>query len=151
MIEKVLIPTDDSDTAKKAIDFAARLLENTSCHVTLLAVVEEPVYSAFWSDGLIAPEVILPPQEELRTELENRAAAVLEESASPLKARGLEVRTKIRFGNSAAEILREAEEGGYELIVMGGHGRGILGGFTLGSVSNRVVHHAKCPVLVVRS
>jgi nucleotide-binding universal stress UspA family protein len=126
------------------------MLEGSSSCVTLLAVVEEPVYSAFWSDGLIAPEVLLPPSGELREELDRRAEEMLAESAEPLRAAGLEAQPRIRFGNTAAEILAEAEEGGYDLIIMGSHGRGVLGGFLLGSVSNRVVHHAKCPVLIVR-
>jgi nucleotide-binding universal stress UspA family protein len=150
MLEKVLLPTDGSETAEKAIAFAARLFENTPCKVTLLSVVEEPVYSAFWSDGLIAPEVLMPPPEELREELDKRAEEMLSESAKPLRDAGLDVQPKIRFGNSAAEVLQEAEEGDYDMIVMGSHGRGALGGFLLGSVSNRVAHHAKCPVLIVR-
>ena len=150
MVGKVLLPTDGSDTAAKAIDFATRLFAGSGCKITLLSVIEEPVYSAFWSDGLIAPEVIMPPPEELRGELDKRAEEVLGESAEPLRSAGLEVLPKVRFGNTAAEILQEAEEGGYDMIVMGSHGRGILGGFLLGSVSNRVVHHAPCPVLIVR-
>ena len=150
MIDKVLLPTDGSETADKAIAFSARLLGNTSCKVTLLSVVEEPAYSAFWSDGLIAPEVLMPPPEEMREELDKRAEEMLAESARPLREAGLEATPMIRFGNSAAEILQEAEEGGYDMIVMGSHGRGALGGFLLGSVSNRVTHHATCPVLIVR-
>lgn len=150
MIENVLLPVDGSKTAKKAVDFAGKLLANSACRVTLLAVVEEPAYAAFWSDGMIAPEVVLPPPEELREELENRARDMLEEPSSTLRDAGLRVDTKIRFGSAAPEILKEVEEGGYELVIMGSHGRGILGGFLLGSVSNRVVHHANCPVLIVR-
>ncbi len=150
MIDKVLLPTDGSEEAEKAIAFAARLFANTSCKVVLLSVVEEPVYSAFWSDGLIAPEVLMPPPEELREELDKRAEEMLAESAKPLRDVGLEVIPKIRFGNSAGEILQECEEEDYEMILMGSHGRGALGGFLLGSVSNRVAHHAKCPVLIVR-
>ncbi len=150
MLEKVLLPTDGSESAARAIAFAAKLFANTSCVITLLAVVEEPVYSAFWSDGLIAPEVLMPPPGELREELDRKAEEMLAESTKPLREVGLEVQPKIRFGNSAAEILEEAEEGGYEMILMGSHGRGALGGFLMGSVSNRVAHHAQCPVLIVR-
>ncbi|MBC7253821.1 MAG: universal stress protein [Actinobacteria bacterium] len=150
MLEKVLLPVDGSETSRKAVDFAVRLLEGSGCKVTLLAVVEEPAYAAFWSDGMIAPEVVLPPPEELRLELEKRAEAMLVDISSLLKGAGLKVEHRVRFGNAASEILREAEEGGYDLVIMGSHGRGVLGGFLLGSVSNRVVHHARCPVLIVR-
>lgn len=151
MLQKVLIPTDGSDTARRAIDFAVRLLAGSSCEVVLLSVVEEPAYAAFWSDGLIAPEVILPPAEELKEELHGKAEETLSEQAEPLRAAGLRTTVRVRFGNPAAEILQEAEDGGCEMIVMGSHGRGAIGSFLLGSVSNRVVHHAKCPVLIVRS
>lgn len=141
---------DGSETSKKAVDFAVRLLERSGCRVNLLAVVEEPAYAAFWSDGMVAPEVVLPPPEELRRELEKRAGEMLEETSKPLREAGLETEARVRFGSAAPEILREAEEGGYDLVIMGSHGRGVLGGFLLGSVSNRVVHHARCPVLIVR-
>jgi len=150
MLDKVLLPTDGSETAEEAIASTAKLCGGTSCKVTLLSGVEEPVYSAFWSDGLIAPEVLMPPPEELREELDKRAEEMLAESAKPLRDAGLEVTPMIRFGNPATEVLQEAEDGGYDMIVMGSHGRGALGGFLLGSVSNRVTHHASCPVLIVR-
>ncbi|MGQ9476038.1 MAG: universal stress protein [Actinomycetota bacterium] len=150
MLEKVLLPVDGSETSRKAVDFAVRLLGGSGCKVTLLAVVEEPAYAAFWSDGIIAPEVVLPPPEELRQELGKRAGKMLEEPTSALREAGLEVEARVRFGNPAPEILGEAGEGGYDLVIMGSHGRGVLGGFLLGSVSNRVVHHARCPVLIVR-
>jgi nucleotide-binding universal stress UspA family protein len=150
MLEKVLLPTDGSETADKAAVFAARLLADTACKVTLLSVVEEPIYSAFWYDGLIAPEVLMPPPEELREELDAKAEEMLKESAAPLRDAGIEVQPKVRFGNPASEILQETEEGEYDMVVMGSHGRGALGGFLLGSVSNRVAHHAHCPVLIVR-
>lgn len=151
MIGKALLPTDGSETATKAIAFAEKLLEGSKCHVTLLNVVEEPAYTAFWSDGMMAPEVILPPSEELHEELKRRAETVLKEQASLLEKAGMETEIRVRFGNAASEILKEAEGGEYDLVIMGSHGRGVLSGFLLGSVSNRVVHHARCPVLIVRS
>jgi len=150
MLEKVLLPTDGSETAHKAVAFAARLLGGTSCRVTMLAVIEEPVYSSFWSDGLVAPEVIMPPPPEMQEELSRRAEAMMQESAKTLEEVGLEVERKVRMGHSAAEILLELEEGGYDMVIMGSHGRGKLGGFLMGSVSDRVANHADCPVLIVR-
>ncbi len=150
MIDNLLIPTDGSEPANRAIDFTIRLLVNTSCQVTLLYVVEEPVYSVFWADGLVAPEVFLPPPEEMHKELDRKAEEMLKDSLKPLREAGIEAKPKVRFGNPPSEILFEAEEGGYDMIAMGSHGRGILGNFLLGSVSNRIVHHAKCPVVIVR-
>jgi nucleotide-binding universal stress UspA family protein len=150
MLDKILLATDGSEAADKAIAFAIRLVENTSCRVTLLSVVEEPVYSTFWSDGLIAPEVLLPAPEQLREELDERAEEMLKDSLEPLRKAGIDAEAKVRFGNPAGEILKEGEESDYDMIVLGSHGRGALGTFLLGSVSNRVAHHANCPVLIVR-
>jgi nucleotide-binding universal stress UspA family protein len=150
MLDKILIATDGSEAADKAIAFALKLVENTSCRVTLLAVIEEPVYSAFWSDGLIAPEVFMPAPEQLREQLDERAEEMLKDSLTPLRNAGIEAQAKVRFGNPAGEILMESEEGAYDMIVVGSHGRGALGTFLMGSVSNRVAHHSKCPVLIVR-
>jgi nucleotide-binding universal stress UspA family protein len=62
----------------------------------------------------------------------------------------VEVEMKVRFGHPAAEILGELEEGEYEMVIMGSHGHGVFGEVLLGSVSYRISHHAKCPVLIVR-
>jgi nucleotide-binding universal stress UspA family protein len=150
MLDNVLLPTDGSETADKAVAFAARLLGGTSCKVTMLSVIEEPVYSSFWSDGLVAPEVIMPPLPDIQEELNRRAETMMEESAKSLKEAGLEVEAKVRLGHSASEILQELEEGSYDMVIMGSHGHGKLGGFLMGSVSDRVANHADCPVLIVR-
>jgi nucleotide-binding universal stress UspA family protein len=150
MLDKVLLPTDGSESARKAVEFVIRLLKGTSCRVVLLSVVEEPAYAAFWSDGLVAPEVLLPPPDELREELDKRAEKMLQDSLKPLRDAGIEVQSKVRFGNPATEILQESEEGAFDMIAMGSHGRGALGTFLMGSVSHKVAQHAKCPVLIVR-
>lgn len=150
MLKRVLIPTDGSETAGKALHFASQLLERSGCRIVLLSVVEEPVYSTLWSDGLIAPEVVVPPPHVLREKLEEQASSVLEEAARHLREAGIDAEIKVRFGHPAGEILQELEEEDYDLVVVGSHGHGPLRGLLLGSVSNRVAQHAPCPVLIVR-
>jgi len=63
---------------------------------------------------------------------------------------GLEVEVKQKMGDPASEIITEAEEGDYDLVIMRTHGMGAAKRFMLGSVTNKVVHHIKIPLLVVR-
>jgi nucleotide-binding universal stress UspA family protein len=150
MLEKVLLATDGSRYSDNAVAFTVKLLANTSCNLTLLTVIEEPVYPMPW-DEITPPLETIPPYEDLREDLLDRAEVVLDGTEGPLREAGVAVERKVRFGQPAAEILSELEEGGYEMIVVGSHGHGALGEVVLGSVSYRISHHAKCPVLIVRS
>lgn len=150
MLEKVLLATDGSQFSDHAVSFTARLLNGTPCVLTLLTVIEEPVYP-MPQDEITPPLETIPPYEELREAFLDRADAILDRAEDPLRGAGVAVERKVRFGHPAAEILSELEEGGYELIVLGSHGHGGLGEMVLGSVSYRISHHAKCPVLIVRS
>jgi nucleotide-binding universal stress UspA family protein len=150
MLEKVLLATDGSDYSDKAVSFAARLLNGTPCVLTLLTVIEEPVYP-MPQDEITPPLETIPPYEDLREAFLDRAEVILDGAEKPLREAGISVERKVRFGHPAAEILSELEEGGYEMIVLGSHGHGALGEVVLGSVSYHISHHAKCPVLIVRS
>jgi nucleotide-binding universal stress UspA family protein len=68
-----------------------------------------------------------------------------------LRARTGAVERSVVLGQPATEILTAAEEPGVDLVVLGARGLGLLGRLVLGSVSDRVVHHAPCPVLVVKT
>ncbi|MBC7228813.1 MAG: universal stress protein [Actinobacteria bacterium] len=149
MLEKVLLATDGSQYSDKAASFAARLLGNTPCKLILLTVFEEPVYP-MPHDEITPPLEAIPPYEDIHEAFLDDAEALLNDAQAPLLKAGVEVETKVRFGHPAAEILGELEEGGYEMIIMGSHGHGVFGEVQLGSVSYRISHHAKCPVLIVR-
>jgi len=149
MLEKVLLATDGSQYSEKAVSFVARLLNGTSCALTLLTVIEEPVYP-MPQDEITPPVETIPPFEDLREAFLDRAEVILDRAEAPLREGGVTVERKVRFGHPAAEILAEIEEGNCEMVVMGSHGHGGLGEMLLGSVSYRISHHAQCPVLIVR-
>ena len=150
MLEKVLLCTDGSDAAHSAVKFAARLLGGSGCKVTLLMVVEqEALYPPIATDGMLYPEVAMPPMEDLGEVLEQRAEGILDENAGSLEEAGIGVERKVLTGSPASMIISEAGEGGYDLVIMGRHGHGFFKDFLIGSVSDRVVRHAPCPVLVV--
>ena len=150
MLGKVLICTDGSEAADKAVEFASRLLGGSGTSVTLLMVVEqESFYAPVSADGMLFPEMAFPPSTELEEALEERAHGIVEKAAERLRREGIQVGTKVAWGSAAREIIREAGEGHYDLIIMGRHGHGVLRGFLIGSVSDRVIRHSPCPVLVV--
>ena len=150
MLEKVLLCTDGSDAAHSAVKFAARLLGGSGCRVTLLMVVEqEALYPPVATDGMLYPEVVMPPVDGLGEVLEQRAEGILEGNTGSLAEAGIEVERKVLVGSPASEIIGEAADGGYDMIILGRHGHGFFKDFLIGSVSDRVVRHAACPVLVV--
>ncbi len=148
---KVLMLADGSDNSVKAMQEAAKLFEASKPKLTLLTVMEEPVIPSFWSDGMIAPEMMIPPPSGLNEDLLKIGEEILRRGQDILGERGLSAEGKVAFGHPATEILREAKEGGYDLIVLGGKGRSeSLSAFLIGSVSSRVAAHAPCSVLIVR-
>jgi nucleotide-binding universal stress UspA family protein len=146
---KALIATDGSDFAVTAATRAKDVL-NPSLELTILTVVPPPVLPvAAPVTGLEASPVTTPEvTEELTEALQAEAQAGLERTA---RALGGDVQRRVEYGDPAAEIVRVAADEGYDVVVVGSHGSGFVKRVLLGSVSHHVLHHAPCPVLVVRA
>jgi len=140
---KMLIAVDGSEHARRAIEAVARLAKQMqSVEVVLLNVADAMV---FYGE--------LPPFDLEAVERAQRyhQEKLLAEAEAQARACGLQnVISQSAVGLAAQEILRVADERGVEQIVMGTHGRGVVGSLLLGSVAQRVVHQAKVPVLLVR-
>jgi nucleotide-binding universal stress UspA family protein len=145
---RILVCTDGSRFAEEAAEYAGRIFEGRGARALVLRVIpriaeEYKEYNEYF-------EVFKEEIHKLRklgvprsvTESLTRCQEILE-------AYGLEVETATRKGKATDEILAEAEEGGYDLIVLASYGKGISK-FKLASVSRGVVHLAKVPVLVVK-
>ena len=140
---KILVPTDFSKHSAAAIDSAADLSRRYEASVTL-AYVFEPVTYAL-PEGHVMQS---PPQlDEMRSAFEQRLAQATVEATT---AGALRVEAKLLTGPVANEISNFAEQGGFDLIVMGTHGRTGLRHLVLGSVAEKVVRTAPCAVLTVR-
>lgn len=138
---KILVPVDLSDNSSLAVDYAATLAAKFGARVRLLHVIEKFTYSVTDTiqvvDHFSALRAIAEPLVEgLRETLAQRGAAADAE---------------IRTGTAYAEILDEEKRFRPDLIVMGTHGRTGLAHVLLGSVAERIVRLASCPVLTVRS
>jgi nucleotide-binding universal stress UspA family protein len=140
---KMLIAVDGSEHARRAIEAAARLAgQMQSVQVVLLNVADAMM---FYGE---LPPFDLEAVERAQRQHQER---LLAEAEAQARACGLQdVLTQSAVGLAAEEILRVAEERGVDQIVMGTHGRGVVGSLLLGSVAQRVVHRTKVPVLLVR-
>ena len=148
---KILLATDGSREAELASRTAADLTQSTGSELHVLYVWEaaNPYVEAV---GLAGDEpVTLRLDAELRRQFDRQARAMLDAQAEKVRAVGGTVaQAHLRMGKADHEIVTLAEEIGTGLIVMGGRGRGGIRRALMGSVSDSVVRHAHCPVLVVR-
>lgn len=142
---KILVAVDFSEGSKKATRMAASLANGTP--LDLLHVWDVPQFLA--PDALVAMPQDPRPVAELAVE---QGEASMRTFASAMNAEGIEIgTTRVAQGNTADCICTSAEHGGYDLVVVGTHGRSGLSRVLLGSVAENVVRHSKVPVLSVRN
>lgn len=141
MIDHVLIPTDFSDTAAAAAEYGCELAARLGAGVTLLNV---------FSPGIVAlPDAVYAPTEEELEMLAHAARSHLAAMAFGLARAGLHIDVVAVAGVASEAIAEWAATHGAGMIVMGTHGRRGLAHALLGSVAERVVRTARCPVLTV--
>ena len=144
-LKKVLVATDFSDPSKAALVHGRELARSFGAQLVALHVVDNVMLRAVGGDGF----VFVDP--ELQTNMETAAQKQLDElfndeDRTLLRAQGVTVTS-----NAAAfAIVEYAKSHDVNLIVMGTHGRGVMAHLLLGSVAERVVRIAQCPVLTVR-
>ncbi len=143
-IHTLLVPTDFSDDASRAVEAAMAILGPVSeaKRIILLHVWTIPPGAGLgWPVAGLEPDL---------TAFVAGAREQLEAAAKPLREAGFEVETKEREGDPAHVIDEEAREAGADLIAMGTHGHSGLKRLFFGSVAERVLPAAPCPVLTVR-
>ena len=141
----VLVPIDFSETSRRALAWAFDYATRAPCEVHLLHVIDDQWFEAVRSrlPDHIAKEI---------SDVNQESAAELERMV-PDKEDREEIGRILRHvgrGRPAAEILRIAEKLGADMIVMGTHGRSGLAHLLIGSVAEKVVRHANCPVVCVK-
>lgn len=143
-IKRILCPVDFSDNSDHAMRYAAALAGTFNSELTLLHVVAPVV-------AVLPGETALPDtQQEDIDELAEACRERLEQTVGALTADGLAVQHKVLNGVPFVEIIRYARDREIDLIIMGTHGRTGLGHLLIGSVAERVVRKAPCPVLTVK-
>ena len=143
-IKTILVPTDFSDFAAHAYNWALELAANCKAKIVLFHATPTMSHIAF-------PEsVYYPDLARIEGELIADAEKRVVEFAAKKGTSAVPVETRVTVGEAVWEICRMAEQEHADLIIMGSHGRTGLSHVVLGSVAERVVRHASCPVLVVR-
>jgi nucleotide-binding universal stress UspA family protein len=142
----IMVPLDGSELAEKAIEQARALATGPDAGITLLSVAVGPS-SQELADPTLFPLWVEASQDEKIGQLNEYLFGV----AQQLRDGGLRVKTQVRSGDPAEEIMVESDRDNIDLIVMSTHGRGGLQRLWLGSVAMKVVQGANRPVLLVRA
>ena len=141
LFKRILVPTDVSDASRRALITALQLAKQFNSEVELLHVTYSPEaylgYTASYA-LLISPEQIVESGE-----------AALEAALTGIDVGDVPLHKKHTPGHPASVIIDEIKRD-IDLVVMGSHGHGVITGAMIGSVTQKVLAHAHCPVLVVK-
>ena len=142
-LKQILLPLDGSACSQKAQRYAVTLAQHFGARVLALHVTH-----AHWEQDSFetGPDVVQKVQQEQAAE----AARIRQEVSEAATQAGVACELQCLTGSPAEVILRVAKEKAVDLVVMGTHGRSGLRHALLGSVAEKTVQHAPCPVLVVR-
>jgi nucleotide-binding universal stress UspA family protein len=141
MLSKILVPVDGSENSLRALDHAIYLAKKTGADITAMNVIENP------------PTVYVESQKllnELLAKFRAESAKVLDMCKQIAEKSDVKIETVIGEGDAASNIVGYAQKQGFDTIIIGRRGLGRFKEMVLGSVSNKVLHHAKCSVMIVK-
>lgn len=147
MISKLLVATDGSDTAWKAVKYAVGFAKQIGASITLLSVIDKSALIVQSIPVGMASNLIAPIDDYLQQAVEGYT----QKAEKLCKKNGIKVKKVIRSGHPVEEIIKEAKRSKASIIVLGTHGKGMLESAVLGSITHGVIHNStKHPVLVIR-
>jgi nucleotide-binding universal stress UspA family protein len=146
MYERIVVGTDGSETANEAVRQATDLAKNVGAAVYLVSA-----YEPFSQTRLREERREIPEDMAHTVSASEDVDDTLNEAARTIESNGIQVKTFARQGDPADAILDVAEEQNADLIVVGNKGMTGAKRFLLGSVPNKVSHHAPSSVLIVRT
>jgi nucleotide-binding universal stress UspA family protein len=146
MFDRIVVGTDGSETATEAVRQAIDLAKLSGGKIELVSAFEPIPQQRLKEEAQEVPGDVaygVGPREDVNTTLDN--------AAGPARSAGVDTTTHAREGDPADAILDVAEETKADLIVVGNKGMTGAKRFLLGSVPNKVSHHAPCSVVIVRT
>ena len=147
MIKTILLPTDGSECSGKALAYALSFAKQYGARVVVLHVIDRR-----WEEQtrVVSAEVGQDLTQKIRDGYAEEARGILREAADAAAKTGVSVETRVLTGVPYEDIVRVAEELPADLIILGTHGRTGMSHLLLGSVAERVIRLAPCPVLTVK-
>lgn len=153
MFRKILVPLDQSEHSSKALNVAIQIAKKFAGEITLLHVysnvlmpIVKPGSPTLTSVPVLAPEYSLKMIEVTR----DTGDQILAEGKGRVGNEGIKVSTLLVEGHVVQEIVRVSREGAFDLIIMGARGVSHIKEMLMGSVTDGVMHHVTCPVLITR-
>jgi nucleotide-binding universal stress UspA family protein len=141
-IKRIVVGTDFSETAERAVDAAVDLAALVGATVSLVHAYELPMYSF--------PDSVVVSSPDVAQRITSDALERLEAAIERRKQRGVPIQSVLRMGAAWDELNGVAAEQNAEVIVVGTHGRRGFSRVMMGSVAERMVRTAVCPLLVIR-
>jgi nucleotide-binding universal stress UspA family protein len=138
MIKKILFPTDGSEAAQNALEYVLKTADLTDSNILVLNVVEKMIKSLNF--GL---------ESQLDDTLKEASERLISKTLEQIIKRGIKAESKIEFGTPHVKILEIAQKEDVDLIIMATQGLSGLARLMLGSVADRVIRGAGCPVLLI--
>ena len=156
IFQKILVPLDGSEHSRRALESAIQIAKSFNSKLMLLTVHHITITPVTSPELTIQAPVIVP--DASAAEMTERAVEaahnydkkILAEAEAKVRSEKVEVETELIDGNAVEEIVRKAEEGKFDLIVMGARGLSTIKKLFIGSVSDGVIKKAPCPVLIVK-
>jgi nucleotide-binding universal stress UspA family protein len=139
VFSRILVAVDGSESARRAFERSVYLAQRCDSRLDIIHVVLDSTYGG---DSAVTFQLI--------EDLKERGKKLLEQYKSETKRNNVQAETLLELGDHAQVIIDIANKNDYDLIIMGSRGLGPFKELLLGSVSFKVMHHAKCPVMVVR-
>ncbi len=146
ILNMVLVPLDGSKEGEAVLPYIGELVAKLKTEIILFQALS-PGYQATSDEGY---EYVTYTKQQMESD---RAFArnYLEKVGARLKRKGVTVRSEVRFGNAAEEIIKFADEISADVVAMSTHGRSGVSRWVFGSVADRVLHEGNTPILLVRS
>jgi universal stress protein A len=147
---RILVPVDFSPCSKAALQYAAQIAERLGATVEVLHVWEPPMYLGL-GPGEVFLQVTTDQGQSLSELVRTRAQKELDQLiAETQSGSSMNLSGRLEVGNIGDTIVEAAKGGQYDLIVMGTHGRRGFSRALMGSIAEKVVRHAPCPVITYR-
>lgn len=142
VFNKILFATDGSEPSLRALDTLVNLAKSFNSKITVLNTYEVPIPITKYE---VSSDLYLSVEEALS----KNSREILEEVKNKLDKEGIQADYISQTGDSGSLIVEKASEGESSMILMGSRGLGSIKSVLMGSVSSYVLHHAKCPVMII--